>query len=175
MGKNKPYPITTFQGKKLIPFGWYGGKFSHLDWLLPLLPKCHHYCEPFAGSGAVLLNREPSKVETYNDLDGDVVNFFRVLRNEKERLIEAVSLTPFSREEFAQACEIRSGLSDFERARRFYVRARQIRTGLAQTASLGRWANCKNTSRRKCRELSPGGWVGRVLSLILLKDCLECK
>ncbi len=148
MGKNKPYPITTFQGKKLIPFGWYGGKFSHLDWLLPLLPKCHHYCEPFAGSGAVLLNREPSKVETYNDLDGEVVNFFRVLRNEKERLVEAVSLTPFSREEFAQACEISSDSSDFERARRFYVRARQVRTGLAQTASLGRWANCKNTSRR---------------------------
>ena len=148
MGKSKPSPITAFWGKKLIPFGWYGGKFSHLDWLLPLLPKCHHYCEPFAGSGAVLLNRKPSKVETYNDLDGEVVNFFRVLRSEKERLVEAVSLTPFSREEFAQACEIHSDLSDFERARRFYVRARQVRTGLAQTASLGRWANCKHTSRR---------------------------
>ena len=148
MGKNKPAPITTFQGKKLIPFGWYGGKFSHLDWLLPLLPECHHYCEPFAGSGAVLLNRTPSKVETYNDLDGEVVNFFKVLRNQKDKLIEAISLTPFSREEFALACVINSSLSDFERARRFYIRARQVRIGLAQTASLGRWANCKNTSRR---------------------------
>lgn len=148
MGKSKPSPIANFRGKKLIPFGWYGGKFSHLNWLLPLLPECHHYCEPFAGSGAVLLNRKPSKVETYNDLDGEAVNFFRVLRNEKEKLIEAVSLTPFSREEFALACEIHSGLSGFERARRFYIRARQVRTGLAQTASLGRWANCKNTSRR---------------------------
>ena len=81
MGKNKPSPIITLQSKKLIPFGWYGGKFSHLDWLLPLLPECHHYCEPFAGSGAVLLNRKPSKVETYNDLDGEVVNFFKVLRS----------------------------------------------------------------------------------------------
>ena len=148
MGKCKPSPIINFRGKKLISFGWYGGKFSHLDWLLPLLPECHHYCEPFAGSGAVLLNRKPSKIETYNDLDGEVVNFFKVLRNEKEKLIEAVSLTPFSREEFAQACKIYSGLSSFERARRFYIRARQVRTGLAQTASLGRWANCKNTSRR---------------------------
>ena len=148
MGKSKPSPITGLREKKLIPFGWYGGKFSHLDWLLPLLPECHHYCEPFAGSGAVLLNREPSMVETYNDLDGDVVNFFKVLRNEKEHLIEAISLTPFSREEFAQACEIHPDLSAFERARRFYIRARQVRTGLAQTASIGRWANCKNTSRR---------------------------
>ncbi len=133
--------------QRLIPFGWYGGKFSHLAWLLPLLPRCHHYCEPFAGSGAVLLNRSPSPVETYNDLDGEVVNFFRVLRDEKDRLVEAIGLTPFSREEFAGACKLDPGLPPLERARRFYVRARQVRTGLAQTATLGRWANCKNTSR----------------------------
>ncbi|HZL37510.1 MAG TPA: DNA adenine methylase [Tepidisphaeraceae bacterium] len=46
-------------GKKIIAFGWYGGKYSHLDWLVPLLPKCHHYCEPLGGSAAVLLNRAP--------------------------------------------------------------------------------------------------------------------
>ncbi len=134
-------------GRKLIAFGWYGGKYSHLDWLLPLLPACHHYCEPFAGSAAVLLNREPSAIETYNDLDGEVCNFFRVLRGQKEELAETVGLTPFSREEFAIACEIDSTLTPLERARRFYVRARQVRTGLAQTASVGRWANCKDTSR----------------------------
>src|SRR5690349_13816334 len=76
--------------KKLIPFGWYGGKFSHLGWLLPLLPPAHHYCEPFGGSAAVLLNRESSPVETYNDLDGEVVNFFRVLRSQKQALVEAI-------------------------------------------------------------------------------------
>ncbi len=146
--KKAPAPLSKLsRPKKLIAFGWYGGKFSHLDWLLPLLPNCTHYCEPFAGSGAVLLNREPSSVETYNDLDGEVVNFFRVLRQEKERLVEAISLTPFSREEFSLACELDPDLGEFERARRFFVRARQVRTGLAQTASLGRWANCKNTSR----------------------------
>ena len=87
-------------GGKVIAFGWYGGKFSHLNWLLPLLPKAQHYCEPFAGSAAVLLNREPAPVETYNDIDGEVVNFFRVLRDQKEQLIEAIGLTPFSRAEF---------------------------------------------------------------------------
>ncbi len=133
---------------KLIAFGWYGGKFSHLAWLLPLLPKCHHYCEPFAGSAAVLLNREPSPVETYNDIDGEVVNFFRVLREHPEQLTRSVGLTPFSREELALAISTKKdGISDLERARRFYVRARQTRTGLAQTASLGRWANCMDTSR----------------------------
>jgi DNA adenine methylase len=63
------------------------------------------------------------------------------------KLIEKLSLTPFSREEFAQACELDPDLPEIERARRFYIRARQVRTGLAQTASIGRWANCKNTSR----------------------------
>jgi DNA adenine methylase len=146
-GKRMPPPITTLSKRKLILFGWYGGKFSHLSWLLPLLPKCHHYCEPFAGSAAVLLNRPPSPVETYNDLDGEVVNFFRVCRDQGEELTRVIALTPFSREEFAVACLLDPNLTPLERARRFYVRARQVRTGLAQTATLGRWGNCKNTSR----------------------------
>jgi DNA adenine methylase len=145
--RTTPPPITNGRRKKIIAFGWYGGKFSHLDWLLPLLPPCHHFCEPFSGSAAVLLNRAPSPVETYNDIDGEVVTFFRVLREHKERLIEAIGLTPFSREEFSLACEIDTTIDPVERARRFYIRARQVRTGLAQKASLGRWANCKNTSR----------------------------
>ncbi|QOV22645.1 DNA adenine methylase [Anabaenopsis elenkinii] len=133
---------------KKIAFGWYGGKYSHLDWLLPLLPKTTHYCEPFGGSAAVLLNREPAPVETYNDIDGQVVNFFRVLRDQKDELIQAIGLTPFSREEFHIAISNdHEGVSDLERARRFFVRARQVRTGLAQTASVGRWAHCKLTSR----------------------------
>lgn len=145
--KGKPPAIVTLQRKKMILFGWYGGKFSHLDWLLPLLPKCHHYCEPFAGSGAVLLNRQTSPVETYNDLDGEVVNFFRVLRDNGSEIEKAIALTPFSREEFALACTLDPDVTDIERARRFYIRARQVRTGLAQTATVGRWANCKDTSR----------------------------
>jgi len=146
--RRTPPPIAKPSGqRKLIPFGWYGGKFSHLSWLLPMLPACHHYCEPYAGSAAVLLNRHPSPIETYNDLDAEVCNFFRVLRDDKERLIEAIGLTPFSREEFAIACELDADLAPLERARRFYVRARQVRSGLAQRASLGRWANCRQTTR----------------------------
>lgn len=145
---HSPKAIGRRRNGKRIAFGWYGGKFNHLDWLLPLLPDSHHYCEPFAGSAAVLLNRIPSPVETYNDIDGDVVNFFRVLRDQPEEITRAIALTPFSREEFHQAIhETATGVSDLERARKFFVRARQARTGLAQTATLGRWANCKNTSR----------------------------
>lgn len=153
------------RGRKLIAFGWYGGKFNHLEWLLPLLPECHHYCEPFAGSAAVLLNRGPSLVETYNDMDGEVVNFFRVLRDEKQALIEAIGLTPFSREELYVALSTNGHpISNLERARRFFVRARQTRTGLAQTSSLGRWANCKNTSRAGMSGVV-SRWLGSVEAL----------
>jgi DNA adenine methylase len=170
--RNAPSPLLKPNGtRKLIAFGWYGGKFSHLDWLLPLLPACHHYCEPFGGSGAVLMNRSPSPVETYNDLDGEVVNFFRVLRTQKEKLVEQIGLTPFSREEFGLACVIDSNADPVERARRFYVRARQVRTGLAQTATLGRWANCKNTSRAGMSGVI-SRWLGAVEMLPEIADRL---
>lgn len=170
--KKTPAAISALEKpRKLIAFGWYGGKYSHLDWLLPLLPECNHYCEPFAGSGAVILNREPSPVETYNDLDGEVVNFFKVLREQKECLIEAIALTPFAREEFALACELDPTLSPFERARRFFVRARQVRTGLAQKASLGRWANCKNTSRSGMSGVV-SRWLGGIENLDLIAERL---
>jgi DNA adenine methylase len=162
--RGKPPEITRLKGSKLIVFGWYGGKFSHLEWLLPLLPETPYYCEPFAGSGAVLLNRPPSGVETYNDLDGEVVNFFRVLRDQPDDLQRLMALTPFSREEFAKACKLDSELPVLERARRFYVRARQVRTGLAQTASLGRWANCTNTIRAGMSGVV-SRWLGAVEQL----------
>ncbi|MDR0577004.1 MAG: DNA adenine methylase [Candidatus Accumulibacter sp.] len=170
------FPTAAFgrkpRGKRAIAFGWYGGKFSHLDWLLPLLPDCHHYCEPFAGSAAVLLNRPPSNVETYNDIDGEVVNFFRTLRDTPEDLIRAIGLTPFSREEYHLAIYSDGrDVSDVERARRFYVRARQTRTGLAQTASLGRWANCKDTSRAGMSGVV-SRWLGGVGALDAIAERL---
>ena len=157
---------------KLIAFGWYGGKYSHLDWLLPLLPDAQHYCEPFGGSAAVLINRPPSPVETYNDLDGEVVNFFRVLREQKDALIEQIGLTPFSREEFELACQQSdASLSELERARRFYIRARQVRTGLAQKASSGRWAHCLLTSRAGMAG-AVSRWLGAVEDLSLIAQRL---
>ncbi len=159
-----PLAIPRSRRRRIV-FGWYGGKFSHLEWLLPLLPEAHHYCEPFSGSGAVLLNRSPSSIETYNDIDGEVVNFFRVLRDDAEALERAIGLTPFSREEFHHAITgSTEGLSALERARRFYIRARQTRTGLAQTATLGRWANCKDTSRAGMSGVV-SRWLGGVEAL----------
>lgn len=150
-----------------------------MDWLLPLLPEDVHYCEPFGGSAAVLINRKPSPVETYNDIDGEVVNFFRVLREQSDELIRLIGLTPFSRQELELAVnEDKGELADIERARRFFVRARQVRTGLAQTASVGRWAHCVLTSRAGMAG-AVSRWLGSVEDLPeiaqrLLRVQIEC-
>lgn len=119
-----------------------------------------------------MLNRAPSPVETYNDIDGEVTNFFRVLREQTGELIKQIGLTPFSREEFFRALSLGGPPnSDLERARRFFVRARQVRTGLAQTASLGRWANCKNTSRAGMSGVV-SRWLGSVDALPAIAERL---
>lgn len=157
--------IVTRKSKRRIAFGWYGGKFTHLDFLIPLLPKdASHFCDVYGGSAAVLMNVGPYPVETYNDIDSELVNFFRALRNQQEKLVKAIGLTPFSREELMLACTPESGLSMLERARRFYIRARQTRTGLAQTSSKGRWAHCVLTSRAGMSG-AVSRWLGSVEGL----------
>ena len=151
--------------KRLIAFGWYGGKYSHLPFILPHIPEdATHFCDVFGGSAAVILNRKPAPVETYNDIDEELVNFFTVLRDGGDELIRAIGLTPFSRAELARACAYEPELSAMERARRFFVRARQTRTGLAQTSSEGRWAHCVLTSRAGMSG-SVSRWLGSVEAL----------
>lgn len=159
--------------RKLIAFGWYGGKFSHLDFILPNIPhNATHFCDVFGGSASVIMNIDPYPVETYNDLDSDVVNFFDVLRNNGTRLIRAIELTPFSREELARTCKSSCRISNLERARQFYIRARQTRTGLAQTSSEGRWAHCIHTSRSGMSG-SVSRWLGSVEGLSHIVERLK--
>ncbi len=113
-------------GERIRAFSWFGGKYMHLSWLLPLLPECHTYVEPFGGSGAVLLNRSPSPVEVWNDIDGHLVNFFRVLREKPEELIAQLQMTLYSREEYVVALALlEDGGESLERARAFYVTVKQ--------------------------------------------------
>lgn len=165
--------IARKRSGRLIAFGWYGGKFSHLDFLAPLIPTdATHFCDVFGGSAAVLMNVGPFPVETYNDLDSELVNFFETLRNQGPKLIKAIGLTPFSREELVRACTPEDGLSKLERARRFYIRARQTRTGLAQTSSEGRWAHCVLTSRAGMSG-AVSRWLGSVEGLSEIAQRLQ--
>lgn len=109
------------------PFRYYGGKTTLAPEIARLLPGHDHYVEPFAGSLAVLLAKEPSHSETVNDLDGDLVNFWRVLRDQPEELHRMATLTPHSRAEHQVSANL-DGCSDLERARRVWVRLTQGRS-----------------------------------------------
>lgn len=148
---------------RVYAFGYYGGKLSHLDHLLPRLPMTHTYVEPFGGSGAVLLNRAPSPVEVYNDLDGEIVTFFRVLREQGDELEHQLVLTPYSRVEFERACTYEVGLSDMERARRLFIRVAQSRLQQPDPSS-GQWSNCITISRLKMAA-NVSRWQGHILGL----------
>ena len=130
-------PITP-----LVPY--HGGKGRIASWLVSLMPEHRVYVEPFAGSAAVLLAKTPSVHEVLNDIDGNAVAFYRVLRDQPAELERVCRLSPYSREEFARADLDEEGLSDLERARRWWVRTNQsfshtasIRTGWATSIKRG--------------------------------------
>lgn len=97
-----------------------GSKWRLADWIISHFPPHTTYLEPFFGSGAVFFTKEPSKVETINDLDGNVVNLFRVIRERPEELAAQVEMTPWAREEYYLSYE--RPQDPLENARRFLVR-----------------------------------------------------
>ena len=157
--------------KKLIAFPYYGGKNSHLNWLLPLLPQTDIFVEPFGGSMAVLLNRKPSKVEVYNDINKEVVNFFRILREKPEELIEQIALTPYSRKEFENC--LTSTNDPVESARRFYTKTKQSYLSLGQS-----WQRSKIIRSGVSQQINR--WASGIIGLVdivdrLLNIIIECK
>lgn len=102
---------------------YYGGKWKIADWIISYFPKHRCYVEPFGGAASVLLRKEPSRIEVYNDASDEIVNLFRVLRDplqaaELQRLLD---LTPWSRSEWLASYELSS--DPVEQARRTVVLA----------------------------------------------------
>jgi DNA adenine methylase len=101
---------------------WHGGKWRLAPWIINHFPPHRVYVEPFGGAGSVLLRKERSYAEIYNDLDNDVVNLFRVLRTGGgAQLADLLRLTPFARLEFKEAYDMSP--DPVERARRLCIRA----------------------------------------------------
>jgi len=127
---------------------YYGGKGYSWRRIIPHFPPHYTYAEPFGGSAAVLLNKETSPVEVYNDIDSNLVTIFRVLRDHPDELRRALELTPYSREEYVRCLGPLDGLDDVEKARRLIVRYRQAFGGTGQKATPGRWRYSVTASRR---------------------------
>jgi len=159
-------------------FDYLGSKYSILPWLLPKLPACKHYVSVFGGGGCDLLNREPSPIETFNDLNGKVVNFFKVLRENPNELIAALELTPHSRKEYTDAW-FNENDSAVEKARKFFIRTQQsIHAAGAQEKVKG-WAASITESRCSISEKT-NKWIRGVNGLWEVAERLkhvqiECK
>ncbi|PZW65232.1 site-specific DNA-adenine methylase [Pseudomonas sp. URMO17WK12:I1] len=102
---------------------YHGGKFRLASWVIEHFPPHHVYVEPFGGAAGVLMQKPRSHGEVYNDLDGDIVNLFRVLQGTESRaaLTELLILTPYARDEFDLAWQHTD--EPVERARRTVIRA----------------------------------------------------
>ncbi len=114
------------------PIPWFGGKGNMVKKLLPLITKHHTYVEVFGGGASLLFAKPPSPVEVYNDLDGGLVNLFRVLRDpdQFEQLHFLASMTPYAREEYNFCRETWQECNDpVTRAYRFFVVARMSFSG----------------------------------------------
>jgi DNA adenine methylase len=102
---------------------YHGGKWILAPWIIGFFPKHRIYVEPFGGGASVLIRKPRSYAEVYNDLDDEIVNVFRILRDSRqaEELARLISLTPWSRTEFYAAYEPTE--DPLERARRTIARA----------------------------------------------------
>lgn len=102
---------------------YHGGKFRLAPWVLQFFPPHAVYVEPFGGAASVLMLKPRARAECYNDLDGQIVNIFRLLRDPETalELQRRVALTPFARDEFEWSYE--PPIDDMDAAHKLIVRS----------------------------------------------------
>lgn len=118
-----------------------GSKWAIAKWIIEKFPQHHSYLEPFFGSGAVLFTKERSPIETVNDLDSDIVNFFDWVKKDPERLGEAIHWTPYAREVYERSWAAQHTETDsFQRACDFCARM-MMGHGFRTTGEKVGWKN----------------------------------
>lgn len=146
-----------------------GAKWNCAEWIISHFPPHQHYIEPFFGSGAVLFNKAPARHEVINDLSGDVVNLFRVIREQGDRLAALIEMTPWAREEYElsyQPCE-----DALERARRFVVRCWQGHGG-ANIVGASAWRHQGKDLNDK-KQLPAQKWLYMPSKILALVERLQ--
>jgi len=150
--------------RPMAPFRWAGGKGKLATWIVQYVPAGQIYVEPFAGAASVLWHLpSPFPVEVLNDLDGDIVNLYRVLQNKSkfEDLAHRLIFTPYARAEFARALQIVKdpNTTDIDRAWAFFVKQNQGFGGIAQTE--GSWGRAL-VARAHCMADTTSWWRSRL-------------
>jgi DNA adenine methylase len=115
------------------PLSYIGGKSRIANRIIEIFPKHTTYVEAFAGGAQVLFHKEPSQVEILNDLDGEVVNFFRVCQSHHEELLRSLRFILVSRKTFALLKSITpEGLTDIQRAARYFYLLKNSFAGIVR-------------------------------------------
>jgi DNA adenine methylase len=115
------------------PFSYIGGKRALANRIIALFPEHRAYVEPFAGGAQVFFRKEPSKVEVLNDLDREIVNFYRVCQSHFEELVRYLRFTVVSRAWFDLLNETDPAkLTDIQRAARHFYLAKNCYGGLVR-------------------------------------------
>ncbi len=150
-----------------------GGKQRIAQAIADLLPPHESYIEPFAGALSVLLAKEPAPLEVVNDLNGDLVTFWRILRDQPDDLERVCALTPHARLEYRESWARPGDMSDLERARRVWVHLTQSR-GSRLTRSGWRFVHGGN---RRPLAAYLGGYVGRIADVAerIREVSIECR
>ena len=107
------------------PLKWHGGKYYLAKRIISLFPPHRIYLEPFGGAASVLLNKIPSDVEAYNDLDLKLSRFFRILQKHGPELVERLQFVPYSEYEFENAETYPINATDIDKAICDFIRWRQ--------------------------------------------------
>ena len=134
-------------GLMKTPISYYGGKQTMLKYLLELIPVHTIYCEPFFGGGALFFAKPKSEVEIINDSNGEVINFFRVVKKKFSELQKEIKATLHSRELYKEAMVVYEHpemFSDVKRAWAFWTLTNQ---GFA--SMIGSWGFGKSNSKEK--------------------------
>ncbi len=152
------------------PLTYYGGKQQMASQIVALMPAHVAYLEPFGGGAAVLFAKPPAERETLNDLDSQIMRFWRVLREQPEQLAAAIAATPYSREEWQRAHDPSD--DDLEAARRLLVRIDQ------SFSREGKSWSPPSLSKKSRGRWQPGTWSERHLHLLAAAErlrhvCLE--
>lgn len=112
------------------PFGYFGSKNKLAFWLCENLPPHNCWIEVFCGSAAVTLAKPPAPIEIINDLNSEITNVFKQLRNNRDKLCEKIALTPYSLQELNEARNAEISLDDLERARLFLIKSMMAINGV---------------------------------------------
>lgn len=107
--------------KMKTPITYYGGKQGMLKYIRPLIPEHDLYCEPFAGGAAVFFDKEPAKVNVINDLNGELINFYKTIVSNKEELRKEVEKTLHSRSQHVHAWYIYNNHDYFTNVQRAWA------------------------------------------------------